>query len=80
MKVQITTTQTQEKEIELPYFSKSESGLFYKKIISDNKTLVLKDTSIEYYNFPSIEPVEITEEEFNMVFARRLNDITGIKI
>ena len=75
MKIQVNKTTTEEVDITLPYFFKTEADVFYCALISDNLAVVITDTdekSFQLYNSSekayrilfNIKKIVITEHEF----------------
>ena len=75
MKIQVNKTTTEEVDITLPYFFKTESYVFYCALISDNFAVVITDTDEKSFQFHNssekayrvlfnIKKIEISEQEF----------------
>lgn len=86
MKIEVKEEVTKEVEIEPPHYRKSESGLFYYKVFSEEKCLQVttkSDIQIGVFHaglafegsYPS---VECTKGEFELAFFTALIELKGI--
>jgi len=80
IEIQITTSTTQTKVVQLPYCTKSETGMYYDKITIEGKSIRIepKDNCIKVLNFDCTNDIEITEEEFNAKFNEVLENIKSL--
>ena len=77
IEIQKTVTETKKVKVKLPYCTKSESGLYYNKVVSPEKTIRIEpsDVCIKTLSWVSTQEIEITEQEFNAKFIEVLNMI-----
>ena len=77
IEIQKTVTETKKVQVTLPYCTKSESGLYYNKVVSPEKTIRIEtsEASIRSLTWVSINDIEITEQEFDAKFIEVLNII-----
>ena len=75
--IQVTTTKTEATEVTLPYYSKSETGMFYDKITTEGKSVRIEpdDNCIKVLGYECTNKIEITAEEFNAKFNEVLHNI-----
>lgn len=72
----ITITTTEQKEIQLPYFTKSEGGCYYAQT-KENICICVDHNSIRLYNFENgCEFPEISANEFYREFDRAVLFLT----
>ena len=78
--IEVTTTTKESKEVTLPYYSKSETGMYYSKITEYGKTIKFRTDEIEIrvLEFESNCQIEITAEEFNAKFDEVLANIQNL--
>jgi hypothetical protein len=70
----IQFTETITKEVQLPYFTKSEHHYFM--IVDEDKTLAVWLDGVQYFDFiTGTEYQEITQKEFLDVFHNRMNEL-----
>lgn len=78
--IKVAKATTTDKIVTLPYCTKSESGLYYDKVIEEYKTISIEinehKTSVKSY--ASTNPIEISEEEFNTKFNEVIENIKSI--
>jgi len=73
----IQFNQTITKEVQLPYFTKSDYNYFM--VIDENKTLVIWTDGMQYFDFiEGTEYPEITEKEFMDQFHLRMNELINL--
>ena len=77
IEIQKTVTETKKVQVTLPYCTKSESGLYYDKVVSPEKTIRIEpsEACIKSLSFVSTNKIEITEQEFDAKFIEVLNII-----
>jgi hypothetical protein len=74
MRKTIQFTETITKEVNLPYFTKSEHH--YHMIVDENKTLVVWLDGVQYFDFiVGTEYPEITQKEFLDQFHNRMEEL-----